>query len=79
MYLAVHDSRKVCCKMKNSFLKCEKPLITAMVGCPTPDECIEKIKISIADGAEAVGVGLEWLGREYRTVKNIKRIFYKLG
>ena len=65
--------------MRKSFLKSEMPLVTAMICCKTPEECIDKIKLSIAEGAEAIGVQLECLGREYRTEKNLKKIFESCG
>ena len=42
--------------MKPSFLNHDKPLICAMIQCRTADECIEKIKMSLIDGAEAFGI-----------------------
>ena len=65
--------------MKRSFLSCDIPLLTAMIKCATPDECIEKIRLSVADGAEAIGVQLEWLKTEYRTKKHLERIFAACG
>ncbi len=61
--------------MKPTFLKYEKPLLTAMILCPTPEECIEKIKLSLAEGAEAFGIQLDILKREYRTKEIISEIF----
>ena len=65
--------------MKPTFLKYEKPLLTAMILCPTPEECIEKIKASIDDGAEALGIQLEKLEQEYRNKEDITRIFDACG
>ena len=65
--------------MKKSFLKNDRPLLTAMICCATPKECIEKIGLSLAEGAEAIGVQLEWLKREYRTKTNLKKIFDACG
>ena len=61
--------------MKPTFLNSEKPILCAMVLCTTPDACIEKIKASISDGAEAIGIQLEKLERQYRTPEQLKRIF----
>lgn len=61
--------------MKPTFLKYDKPLLTAMILCHTPEECIEKIRKSLADGAEAFGIQLERLKREYRTKKHLTEIF----
>ena len=65
--------------MKPTFLNSEKPILCAMVLCSTPDACIEKIKASISDGAEAIGIQLEKLKREYRTPEQLKRIFDACG
>ena len=61
--------------MKPTFLKYDKPLLTAMILCNTPEECIAKIRLSLADGAEAFGIQLEHLQREYRTEKYLTEIF----
>lgn len=60
---------------KLTFLKYEKPLLTAMILCSTAEECIEKIKASEADGAEAYGIQLCFLKKEYRTEEILKKIF----
>lgn len=60
---------------KPTFLTYEKPLLCAMIQCVTPDECIDKIKRSIAKGADALGVQLCKIERKYRTREEIKRIF----
>ncbi len=46
-----------------------------MILCETPDECIAKIKASIADGADAIGIQLCKLKPEYRTKEIITEIF----
>lgn len=61
--------------MKPTFLQYEKPLLCAMVLCPTPEMCIEKIKASIVGGAEAIGIQLDHLRREYRTREILREIF----
>ncbi|MBP3359525.1 MAG: type I 3-dehydroquinate dehydratase [Clostridia bacterium] len=61
--------------MKPTFLNYDKPLLTAMILCRTPEACIEKIKASAGDGAEAFGIQLERLRREYRTKENLTEIF----
>lgn len=61
--------------MKPTFLKYDKPLITAMIQYHTPDECILKIKASLADGAEAIGIQLDKLKKEYQTPEYYKKIF----
>ena len=61
--------------MKPTFLKYEKPLLTAMIQYRTPEECILKIKASLADGADAIGIQLDKLKKEYRTPECFKKIF----
>ncbi|NMB95771.1 MAG: type I 3-dehydroquinate dehydratase [Clostridiaceae bacterium] len=60
---------------KITFLNYEKPLLTAMIQCPTKEEAIAKIKKSIDLGADAIGVQLCKLKKEYRTLKDLKEIF----
>ncbi|MBE6689446.1 MAG: type I 3-dehydroquinate dehydratase [Ruminococcaceae bacterium] len=61
--------------MKPTFLNYEKPLLTAMIQYLTPEECILKIKASLADGAEAIGIQLDKLKKEYQTPEYFKMIF----
>ena len=61
--------------VKATFLEYEKPLLCAMIICETPEECIAKIKASIAEGAEALGVQLCRIKKEYRNVETLSRIF----
>lgn len=61
--------------MKPTFLQYDQPLITAMIQCPTADECIEKIGRSLKAGAEALGIQLCQLKKEYRTEETLRRIF----
>ena len=58
-----------------TFLKYDKPLICAMIQCVTPEECIAKIKRSISAGAEAIGLQLCKIQREYRTEDQLRPIF----
>lgn len=62
-------------KMSATFLNYEKPLLTAMIQCATPEECIKKINESIQDGADALGIQLCRIKREYRTKEHLKSIF----
>lgn len=62
-------------KTKPTFLKSEKPLIVAMIQCSTPNECIEKITKSLDSGADALGIQLCRLKREYRTSEYLRKIF----
>ena len=61
--------------MKKTFLKYDKPLITAMIICRTPEECIEKIKASLKDGADALGIQLGRLEPQYKKREYIEKIF----
>ncbi|NMB97568.1 MAG: type I 3-dehydroquinate dehydratase [Clostridiaceae bacterium] len=61
--------------MKPTFLEYEKPLLTAMIQCPTKEAAIAKIKKSIDLGADALGVQLCKLKKEYRNLKDLKEIF----
>ena len=61
--------------MRQTFVGSDKPLITAMIRCKTPEKYIEKIGLSLADGAEAIGVQLEWLECGYRTRSDLENIF----
>ncbi len=63
----------------SKFLNYEKPLLCAMIQCETSDECIEKIKLSIDEGADALGIQLCKLRREFRTREQLTRIFAACG
>ena len=62
-------------RKKASFLNNPKPLLCVMVQEPNPDSAIEVISNALYDGAEAFGIQLECLEREYRTEENLKKIF----
>lgn len=57
------------------FFNYEKPILCAMVQCKTPEDCIKKIEDSIAEGAEALGIQLCKLERQYRTREILTEIF----
>lgn len=61
--------------LKPTFLTYQKPLLVAMVQEETPDAMILEIINALYDGAEAFGIQLENLRREYRTLENLRRIF----
>jgi len=61
--------------LKPTFLKYEKPLLTAMIVCETPEEAIKKINDSIELGADALGIQLCCLKREYRSKETLLEIF----
>lgn len=60
--------------MNKTFTDGKKPLV-AMIQCRTADECIDKIRRSADDGAEAFGIQLCQLKIEERTDENLKSIF----
>lgn len=61
--------------MKPSFLNHDKPLLCAMIQCATPDDCCEKIRLSLEAGAEAIAIQLDRLKRDLRSAADLKRIF----
>ena len=46
-----------------------------MIQCSTPDECCEKIRLSIEAGAEAIAIQLDRLKRDQRSADDLKKIF----
>ncbi len=65
--------------MKLSFLNQNKPLITCMIRDNTPNKCIGSIKNAIYDGADAFGLHLSCLEKQYHNEENYKLIFSKMG
>ena len=61
--------------MPYDFFDYEHPLLCAMIHPQNPTDAIQKIKDSLADGAEAFGFQLEKLKHEYRTKETIGEIF----
>ena len=61
--------------MKPDFFNYEKPVLCAMIQNATAEGCIKKIKDSIAEGAEALGIQLCKLRHEYRTREALIEIF----
>ena len=61
--------------MKPTFLTYSKPLLCAMIQARTPEDAICQIVNASYDGAEAFGIQLEVLEREYRTLDTLKKIF----
>ena len=61
--------------MKPSFLRSDTPFLCAMIQCATPDECCEKIRLSLESGADAIGIQLDRLKRHLRTPEHLKQIF----
>ncbi|MCQ2386060.1 MAG: hypothetical protein MJ078_05250, partial [Clostridia bacterium] len=61
--------------MNASFLSLSSPPLVSMIQCRTSGECIEKIRLSLSEGAEAFGVQLCQLAREERTEENCSAVF----
>ncbi len=53
--------------MKQTFLHQNRPFVTAMIQCSTPDEDRYAIKNAIYDGATAIGVQLEKIMPDLKT------------
>ena len=66
-------------KIKPSFLNHDHALLTAMVQEPTAENCVTLIRNSAADGAEAYGIQLCELQREFKNEKDLKHIFSRCG
>ena len=64
---------------KATFLKYEKPLITAMVQGATADRIEELVRLSTEDGAEAFGMQFCRVKAEYRNADTYKRLFDSTG
>ncbi len=65
--------------MKPSFLNHSNALLTAMIQQPDPESCINLIRNSAAEGADAFGIQFCDIKREYRTEINFKHIFSRCG
>ncbi len=61
--------------MKPTFLHQNRPFVTGMVLKPTPDEARFRIKNSIYAGADALGIQLCRLRKEFKTEEHYKAIF----
>jgi len=61
--------------MKPSFLNQTRPPLVSMIQAATPEEAICLIVESLYDGADAFGIQLCWLKREYRTEETLRNIF----
>ena len=65
--------------MKPSFLNSNKPLLCVMIQEDNPKDAIDLIQNCRFDGAEAFGIQLECLKREYRNETDLKAIFNACG
>ena len=65
--------------MKKTFLNHERPLLTVMLECETPELAIGRIRNANALGADAYGLQIESLKPEYHNAETYKRIFAEMG
>lgn len=65
--------------MKPTFLNYPKPILCAMIQASNPTDAICQIANAGYDGADAYGIHLELLEKEYRTVEKLKEIFRACG
>ncbi len=65
--------------MKPTFLNQTRPLITSMIGRFTPDETRFTIKNSIYAGADAIGIQLCAIKKEFHTEEHFKNMFAAAG
>lgn len=64
--------------MGKIFLNQEKPMLTVMLQCETPEVAIGRIRNANQLGAEAYGLQVESLNPEYRNTETYKRIFAEM-
>ena len=62
-------------KMKKTFLKYNKPLLTTMVQADNPHRIKELMDKSVPEGAEAFGIQFEQMQKEYRKKEVYKDLF----
>ena len=65
--------------MKPTFLKYEKPLITAMVQADNPERIKELIDASVPEGADAFGMQFCQMKKEYRNRDTYRELFAYAG
>ena len=64
--------------MKPTFLKYDKPLLTVILQCETPETVISRVRNALQLGAEAFGLQVESLKPEYHNGDTYKRIFAEM-
>ena len=64
--------------MKPTFIKYDKPLLTVMLQCETPQVAIGRIRNANMLGADAYGLQIECLKPEYHNPDTYKRIFAEM-
>lgn len=61
--------------MNQTFLKDDRPLLTVMLQCETPETAIGRIRNALHCGAEGFGLQVESLKSEFHNQETYKRIF----
>ncbi len=61
------------------FLNQEKPMLTVMLQCETPEVAIGRIRNANCHGAEAYGLQIESLKSEYHNEETYKRLFAEMN
>ncbi len=64
--------------MKTTFLNHENPLMTVILQCETPEVAIGRIRNALHSGAEAFGLQVEAMFREYHNEETYRRIFNEM-
>ncbi len=64
--------------MKPTFLNHEKPLLTVILQCETPETVIGRVRNALQLGGEAFGLQVESLKPEYHNPDTYKRIFAEM-
>ncbi len=64
--------------MKPTFLTYEKPILTVMLQCETPEVAAGRIEKAIPLGAEAFGLQVESLKKEYQNPETYRELFAKM-
>lgn len=53
----------------------KRPMLVSMITSETPEKCVDAMRNSIFDGADAFAVHLDILGREYHALEILNRIY----
>lgn len=64
--------------MKPTFLTYEKPILTVMLQCETPEVAIGRMEKALEIGGEAFGLQVESLKKEYHNPKTYRELFAKM-
>lgn len=64
--------------MKSKFLNSDRPLLTVMLQCETPETAVGRIRNALCLGGDAFGLQVETLKPEYHTSETYKKIFAEM-